>query len=123
MSHTKEKNLSDIQALTIRKSEKMGLTTLELDPNWEAGKRRVEAFTELVLARFNPCFSTAKSCIAIFGRGTERNNEEALRCWLVVNYQDHLNDRSANITSLAEVAYKRVVLKIHDEGGFWEVMA
>ena len=45
-------------------------------------KRRLEAFTEAVLGRFNPSFLRARTCAAFFGSGRERR-KFAKRAWQV----------------------------------------
>lgn len=122
MSHKIKREIGLPGSLVLKKSASAGITTVELDPEWELCKRRLEAFTESVLSRFNPHLLKAKGCIALFGCGSERYNKDAMKYWLVTKYQDRLSEDSLDVRSIANEAYRQMVLMICEESGIPELM-
>jgi hypothetical protein len=122
MSFTKDNIPTTNDQLIIRKSDSKGFAVLELNPEWEAHKRLLEAFTSAVLARFSPEFLRAKSCITYFGRGSERKNSEAMTYWLVSKFEDALTEESADLGAICEEAYVAAISKLHDDSGLWQIM-
>ncbi|PVV09140.1 MAG: hypothetical protein B6D72_12355 [gamma proteobacterium symbiont of Ctena orbiculata] len=122
MSFTKDNNPNTNDQLIIRKSDSKGFAILELNPEWEAHKRRLEAFTSSVLARFSPEFLRAKSCITYFGRGWERKNSEAMTYWLVSKFEDALTEESADLGDISEEAFNAATRKLYEDSGLWQIM-
>lgn len=122
MSFTKDNIPNTNDQLIIRKSDSKGFAVLELNPEWEAHKRRLQAFTSSVLARFGPEFLRAKSCITYFGRGSERKNSEAMTYWLVCKFEDALTEESAELGAICEEAYVAATTNLFEDSGLWQIM-